>query len=273
MQNLKIAFIGGGNMGGSLISGLIKSGYESNLITVATPVDKEVETLKAKFKINGTTNNAQAGKDADVVVLAVKPQIMATALKALKESNSFKNKLIITVMAGVTCSRIQSILGDAERIIRVMPNTPALIGFGMAGLFASPAAKEEDKKFAAELLGSCGKTIWIKKESGIDDFTALSGSAPAYFFLLMEAMAEKAHEMGFSDEEARTTIAQVALGSAHMVLKNNDKSLKQLREAVTSKGGTTYAAIQVFNANNFNKSVGDAMQACRDRAEEMSREF
>lgn len=274
MNNKKIAFIGGGNMAGSIINGLLNAGYNASQICVSTPHAEKVEALKQKFGICGTTSNAKAIEEAEVVVLAVKPQMAAEALAEVTQKGLPRSaKLIISVMAGITVASIQRLLPGTCEIIRVMPNTPALIGYGMAGLYASPKASAQSKEFAEELLNSCGKTVWVPTEDGINDITALSGSAPAYFFRFMECMAASALKMGFSAQDVRSVIEQVALGAANMVIKNQDKTLAELRAAVTSKGGTTYEALRVFEEANLEKIVDDAMEACRLKAEDMSRKF
>ena len=274
MKHHNITFIGGGNMGKSLIKGIINAGYPTEKITVSTPFAEEVAKLKETFGINGTTSNPEAAKEADIVVMAVKPQMMHDVLTEFSGSGiDFSNKLIISIMAGVTTFRISELVPGLTRIVRVMPNTPALIGLGMAGLYPAAGATEDDRVFAEELLSCCGKTVWVQSEEGIDNITALSGSAPAYFFLFMECMAEKAKEYGFSEEQARTILEQVALGSAQMVIKNQDKTIAELREAVTSKGGTTYEALKVFNESNLMETVSKALDACKNRAEEMSKQF
>ncbi|WP_406042667.1 pyrroline-5-carboxylate reductase [Succinimonas sp.] len=270
----KIAFIGGGNMAGSLIQGLCQSGYPAKNITVSDPVTEKVNTLRDKFGINGGSDNAKAARDADVILFAVKPQMMAEVLSGIAaEIPDFKDKLLISIMAGVTISRISGILHGAPRIVRVMPNTPALIGMGMAGLFASEGALPEDRDFARDVLASVGKAVFVKTEAGIDEITALSGSAPAYFFYFMECMAEKAKAYGYSEEDARIILEQVAKGSAEMVIRNQDKTLAELRAAVTSKGGTTYEAIKVMQERNLAEIISAALDACKNRAEEMGKQF
>jgi pyrroline-5-carboxylate reductase len=274
MKHEKISFIGGGNMAKSLISGMIQSNYPQSLITVSTPHQDKVNLLVEKFKINGTTDNSLAATNSDIIVLAIKPQMMQQVLTEMSSSiNNFSDKLIISVMAGVTVNRICQMLPGCSKVIRVMPNTPALIGLGMAGLYASKECSVNDKTFADELLKSCGKTAWVQNEASIDDITAISGSAPAYFFLFMECIANKAKTMGFSEADTRTIIEQVALGSANMVIKNQEKSISELRAAVTSKGGTTFEAIKVFEDKKLNEIVEKAIDACKNRATEMATQF
>ncbi|HEY5715877.1 MAG TPA: pyrroline-5-carboxylate reductase, partial [Psychromonas sp.] len=169
--------------------------------------------------------------------------------------------------------RLQSLLGENSPVIRAMPNTPSLLQKGMTGLFASTQVSQEDKAFAGELLSAVGEILWVKEETMINAVTAASGSSPAYFFLFMEAMQEKAMEMGFAPEQARLLVMQSALGSIEMVKQNPDITLSTLRENVTSKGGTTAAALRTFNELQLNETVAKAMQAAADRGAEMEKLF
>lgn len=273
MNFKKITFIGGGNMAQSLINGILKANYPKDLITVCTPHEEKVSSLINKFQISGTTNNTQGIKESEVIVLAVKPQMALEALKEAKEEiKDFSDKLVISVMAGITVNRIKELLPNVKRVVRVMPNTPCLIGYGFSGAFKE-GLNQEEETYAQDLLSSCGKVLWVNTEEKIDEITALSGSAPAYFFLFLECMQNKAKEYGFSDEDARLILENVALGASMMVLKNQDKSLGELRQAVTSKGGTTAKALDEFNKADLNKIVSLALDACKNRAIEMAKQF
>ena len=259
MNNLKIAFIGGGNMARSLISGLIKAGYDSNLISVSNRSEGKLIALNKDFGIKTSLDNYEIAKDADVIVLAVKPQFMAEMLNQLTAKiNNYGNRLIISLAAGVTVERLTSLLNGHKKIVRLMPNTPALIGYGVTGTFAAPDVNAEEKEFT---------------ESDINTVTAASGSSPAYFFLFMQYLIEHTKEMGLSEEQARTLVVETALGAAQMAIKNADVSLETLRAQVTSKGGTTFAAISKFEELNLKDSVSAAMDACVARAEEMQKLF
>lgn len=274
MQQKKITFIGAGNMASSIISGLVKDGYPSQLICAAEPNQAATQKLVDTFSIIGSQDNNQSAQWAEVIVLAVKPQIMADVCEALIAGGvDFSNKLVISIAAGVSVARLQAILGADTAIIRTMPNTPALLQKGMTGLFASTQVSEQDKTFSGELLASVGETVWVDEESQINAVIAASGSAPAYFFLFMEAMQNKAIEMGFSEKEARLLVLQSALGSAEMVKQNPDLDLATLRENVTSKGGTTAEAVRTFNELELSQIVAKAMQAASDRGEEMEKLF
>lgn len=274
MNNLKIAFIGGGNMARSLISGLIKAGYDSNLISVSNRSEGKLIALNKDFGIKTSLDNYEIAKDADVIVLAVKPQFMAEMLNQLTAKiNNYGNRLIISLAAGVTVERLTSLLNGHKKIVRLMPNTPALIGYGVTGTFAAPDVNAEEKEFTNRILTAVGKVVWVEKESDINTVTAASGSSPAYFFLFMQYLIEHTKEMGLSEEQARTLVVETALGAAKMAIKNADVSLETLRAQVTSKGGTTFAAISKFEELNLKDSVSAAMDACVARAEEMQKLF
>jgi pyrroline-5-carboxylate reductase len=274
MNNLKIAFIGGGNMARSLISGLIKAGYDSNLISVSNRSEGKLIALNKDFGIKTSLDNYEIAKDADVIVLAVKPQFMAEMLNQLTAKiNDYGNRLIISLAAGVTVERLTSLLNGHKKIVRLMPNTPALIGYGVTGTFAAPDVNAEEKEFTNRILTAVGKVVWVEKESDINTVTAASGSSPAYFFLFMQYLIEHTKEMGLSEEQARTLVVETALGAAQMAIKNADVSLETLRAQVTSKGGTTFAAISKFEELNLKDSVSAAMDACVARAEEMQKLF
>ena len=274
MNNLKIAFIGGGNMARSLISGLIKAGYDSNLISVSNRSEGKLIALNKDFGIKTSLDNYEIAKDADVIVLAVKPQFMAEMLNQLTAKiNNYGNRLIISLAAGVTVERLTSLLNGHKKIVRLMPNTPALIGYGVTGTFAAPDVNAEEKEFTNRILTAVGKVVWVEKESDINTVTAASGSSPAYFFLFMQSLIEHTKEMGLSEEQARTLVVETALGAAQMAIKNADVSLETLRAQVTSKGGTTFAAISKFEELNLKDSVSAAMDACVARAEEMQKLF
>lgn len=274
MLHKKITFIGAGNMASSIISGLVKDGYPAEMICASEPNVEATNRLTEQLSIKGSQNNAASASWAEVVVLAVKPQIMAAVCQALvDEGVDFSNKLVISIAAGISVARLQSILGVETAVIRTMPNTPALVQKGMAGLFASPQVSTANKIFAAQLMQAVGEMIWVEKESMIDAVIAASGSAPAYFFLFMEAMHAKAKQMGFNDEQAKQLVLQTALGSAEMVAKNPDISIATLRENVTSKGGTTAAALNTFNELGLSEIVAKAMQSAADRGAEMESLF
>lgn len=274
MLHKKITFIGAGNMAGSIISGLVKDGYPAELICASEPNVDNINKLTTEFSILGSQDNTESVRWADVIVLSVKPQIMAMVCESLANDGiDFSNKLVISIAAGISVSRLQSLLGENTPVIRTMPNTPALLQKGMTGLFASQQVSTEDKNFAGELMQAVGETVWVEEESQINAIIAASGSAPAYFFLFMEAMQNKAMQLGFTEQQARLLVQQSALGSAEMVKQNPNLDLATLRNNVTSKGGTTAEAIRTFNELALSETVAKAMQAAADRGAEMEKMF
>ncbi|PJG58027.1 pyrroline-5-carboxylate reductase [Aeromonas cavernicola] len=270
MQHRTLAFIGAGNMSRSIIAGLVRAGYPASLITAANPSRPKLEGLSNDYGIHITQSNIEAARDAEVIVLAVKPQLMAGMLAEL---GSLEGKLLISIAAGITVARLGEMAGGHDRIIRTMPNTPALLGLGMTGLYAPEHIAARDRDFAEQMMQAVGKTLWVEQESGINGIIAAAGSAPAYFFLFMQAIAEEAEAMGFSPEQARLLVQQTALGAAAMVEQNPDLALQTLREQVTSKGGTTAEAIKTFQQQGLMPLTAQAMQAAVARATEMETLF
>ncbi|RQM57985.1 pyrroline-5-carboxylate reductase [Aeromonas enteropelogenes] len=274
MQHKTIAFIGAGNMSRSIIAGLVKAGYPAEKITAANPSLPKLETLASDYGIHVTQDNADAARHAEVIVLAVKPQLMADMLGTLVgELGSLSGKLLISIAAGIKVARLGEMAGGHARIIRTMPNTPALLGLGMTGLYAPDTVGQEDRDFAEQMMQAVGKTLWVEQESGINGVIAAAGSAPAYFFLFMQAIAEEAEAMGFRPEQARLLVQQTALGAAAMVEQNPTLALATLREQVTSKGGTTAEAIKTFQQQGLMPLTAQAMQAAVARAAEMETLF
>ena len=269
-----LAFIGAGNMSRSIIAGLIQAGYPAGRIIAANPSRPKLDELADQFGIRITQNNAEAAREADVIVLAVKPQLMAAMLEALvAELGSLAGKLLISIAAGIKVERLQEMAGGHSRIIRTMPNTPSLLGLGMTGLYAPPGIEQVDREFAGQMMQAVGKTLWVAQESGINGVIAAAGSAPAYFFLFMQGIAEEAEAMGFTPEQARLLVQQTALGAAAMVEQNPELSLQALREQVTSKGGTTAEAVKTFQEQGLKPLTSRAMQAAVTRAAEMETLF
>ncbi|WMC11053.1 pyrroline-5-carboxylate reductase [Oceanimonas pelagia] len=274
MEHRKLAFIGAGNMSRSLISGLIQSGYPADCIIAANPSRPKLDALAADFGIRTTQNNLEAVTQAEAVVLAVKPQMMAAMLSELLAAGAtLGDKLLISIAAGISVARLEQMAGGHTRIVRTMPNTPSLLGLGMTGLYARPHVAEADRAYCQHMMEAVGKTLWVDEEDGINQVIAAAGSAPAYFFLFMEAMARQAEQSGFSADDARLLVQQTALGAANMVAANPQLSLSQLREQVTSKGGTTAEAIRRFNDNGLDRLVADAMAAAVARARELERQL
>ncbi|GKX57165.1 pyrroline-5-carboxylate reductase [Leminorella grimontii] len=269
MQHRHIAFIGAGNMAKAIITGLVKNGYPAHLITAASPSMKQDGPLHADFGINCSNDNLASARQAEVIVLAVKPQMMADVCEPLKQLD-LSNKLILSIAAGVSVERFRQLLGDVN-IVRIMPNTPSLIGLGMSGLFAPARVSSEDREYTEGLMKAVGEVCWVDDEEGINGVIAAAGSAPAYFFLFMEAMQQESERLGFSPQTARLLVQQAALGAAHMVAENPRLDIATLRQQVTSKGGTTAEALRVFNESGLSDTVARAMQAAIARAVEMEK--
>lgn len=274
MEQRHIAFLGAGNMARSLIAGLRAAQFPGSLIHATDPDAQKLAQLAGEFGIQVTQDNTAAARAAQVIVLAVKPQYMAQMLEQLTaELGSLEDRLVVSIAAGIKVARLSQLLGGHRKIVRCMPNTPALIGLGMTGLYAPGEVSDSDRAFAEAMLQAVGKTVWVGQETDINGVIAASGSAPAYFFLLMQHMAEEAVRLGFSEADARLLVQQTALGAAQMVIDNPATSLVTLREQVTSKGGTTAEAVRTFEEGKLDELVSRAMQAAIVRAEEMEQLF
>lgn len=266
--NSNITFIGGGNMAQALIGGLLSRGLASTRVTVSDPVEKVRELLLEK-EINVTENNRDAIQNADVVVLAVKPQVLATVLKPLH--GLFEGKLIISIVAGAEVDSIARLTG-AARIVRVMPNTPALVQTGAHGLFAPAAVDAEDRQLASQILAATGLTIWVDVESQIDVVTAVSGSGPAYFFYMMESMIRAGKNLGLDEKVATALTLQTALGAAQMAITSSNTP-SELRKNVTSPNGTTQAALEVFDRAQISQNIQAALAAAKKRSQELAQQL
>ncbi len=266
--NCNICFIGGGNMAQALIGGLINRGLPATRITVSDPVEKVRQLLQEK-DVHVTENNIAAIKDADVVVFAVKPQVLASVLKPLH--GLFDGKLIISIVAGAEIKTIENLTG-AERVVRVMPNTPALVQTGAHGLFAYDAVDSKDRELASQVLAATGLTIWVNSEAQIDAVTAVSGSGPAYFFYMMESMIRAGKNLGLDEKVATALTLQTALGAAQMAITSSN-SPAELRKNVTSPNGTTQAALEVFDRAQISQNIQTALAAAQKRSQELAQEL
>ena len=265
-----IAFIGGGNMASSLIAGLVADGMPPAELHVAEPDPNRRELLRERFGVRVVADNRDALGDADTVVLCVKPQLAPGVCREIGDLVAGARLLVISVMAGVTEAGLQRWLGAPLPVVRAMPNTPAMVQSGAIGLHASAEVGEAGRNRAETILRAAGLARWVREEAEIDAVTALSGSGPAYFFLLMEAMERAGLELGLDQETARLLTIQTALGAARMAVES-DSPPARLREQVTSPGGTTERALAVFADSEFGAVVERALRAARDRAAEISR--
>lgn len=279
MEQRNITFIGAGNMAHAIIAGLIEGGYPASHIRVSSPTPVRRDAIAQQYGIISSDDNIACAKAADVIVLAVKPQMMQQVCESLQSQVDVSQKLILTIAAGIPVARYYAFFLDNNKsndrlnIVRIMPNTPSLVGLGVSGLYAPKQVTEKDRQFTDSLMQSVGKTCWVDDENGINDIIALTGSSPAYFFLFMEAMQAEAERLGFSAQQARELILQTATGAAALAAKQSTLSFATLREQVTSKGGTTAEALRVFNEHNLSDTVAKAMQAAIKRAEEMEKSF
>ncbi|MBV4473042.1 pyrroline-5-carboxylate reductase [Pseudomonas botevensis] len=270
MSNTRIAFIGAGNMAASLIGGLRAKGLEAAQIRASDPGEETRGRVSAEHGIETFADNAQAVDGADVVVLAVKPQAMKAVCEAIRPSLK-PNQLVVSIAAGITCASMNAWLG-ALPIVRCMPNTPALLRQGVSGLYATAQVTAEQRQQAEELLSAVGIALWLNEEQQLDAVTAVSGSGPAYFFLLIEAMTAAGVKLGLPKETAEQLTLQTALGAAHMAV-SSDVDAAELRRRVTSPAGTTEAAIKSFQADGFEAVVEKALGAAAHRSAEMAEQL
>jgi pyrroline-5-carboxylate reductase len=261
----RLTFIGGGNIAQAILKGLLKSGYHPGSILVADPSEAQGQ-LCEDLGVSWTQDNAEAARDAQVVIFCVKPQLMETVATALH--GQLNDALVISVAAGITLQQLETWSGS-QNIVRSMPNTPALLGQGMFGLYASDRVTSSDRETTTALLSTVGAVRWFDKESDIDAVTAVSGSGPAYFFYLMEAMIDAAESLGLEREAAHALVTQTALGAAVMA-KEGAADPKTLRVQVTSPNGTTHAACEHLKEGGFEALIHGALTAARDRSIQLS---
>ena len=266
--NCNICFIGGGNMAQALIGGLISRGLPPTRITVSDPVEK-VRLLLAEKDVCVTDDNIAAIRDADIVLFAVKPQVLASVLKPLK--GLFEGKLVMSIVAGAEIATIATLLAT-DRIVRVMPNTPALVQTGAHGLYATDAVDSKDRELASQVLAATGLTLWVNSEAQIDAVTAVSGSGPAYFFYMMESMIRAGKNLGLDEKVATALTLQTALGAAQMAITSSNTPA-ELRKNVTSPNGTTQAALEVFDRAQISQNIQAALAAAQKRSQELAKEL
>ena len=267
-----IGFIGGGNMATSMIGGMIASGVAPHNMCVYDPSAERLTELHKQFGLRCCENNDELIKTSDIVVIAIKPQVMAAVMKPLAASINAKRPLLISVVAGIRADSIDAWLEERHAIVRVMPNTPALIGAGASGLYATELVNAAQRQQAEQLLNTVGLTCWVDQESDIDLVTALSGSGPAYFMLFIESLVKAAVEAGLKPETALALAVQTAEGSAKLV-KASDDSLAVLIDKVTSPGGTTEQALKQFRTQGLEQLVAKAFDAARLRSAELADEL
>ncbi|MGH8557826.1 MAG: pyrroline-5-carboxylate reductase [Methylococcales bacterium] len=272
MDQKKIGFIGGGNMATALIGGLLDGAYRCENIWVSDIDQDKLHRLSAQYGVETSLDNQIIAQNADVLVLAVKPQALKSVLTGLGARALRSGVIVISIVAGIREFAIEKWLGAPMALIRAMPNTPALIRAGATALHANPEVKDDQRNIAESILRSVGLVIWLESETQLDAVTALSGSGPAYFFLLMEAMEDSALRLGLDRQIARLLIEQTAFGAAKIALEV-EESPAELRKRVTSPGGTTQQALEAFEKGGFRTLVAEALSAAHGRSIEMSREL
>lgn len=269
MNNYSIGFIGGGNMAASIIGGLINDGFPATKISVAEPNDAARGQLAANFGIRTEAENSLIASEVDVLVLAVKPQVMNDVTQQLADAVQDKQPLIISIAAGIRSNDLSNWLGGDVAVVRSMPNTPALVQSGAAGLFANAQVTDEQREQAESILRAVGITVWLDDEQQIDAVTALSGSGPAYIFYVIEAMENAGIQLGLDANIARRLAVQTAFGASKLALESSDEPAL-LREKVTSPGGTTERALEALKEGGLETLFMEALQAANDRAAELA---
>ena len=266
-----IGFIGAGNMAYALINGLLNNGYDSKNIKVSDPNDELLQKREAELNITTFANNSSLVEACDIIVFAVKPQVLSEVCLELREKIKPKH-LFISIVAGIRVNDINRWLGGNYSLVRTMPNTPALMQHGVTGLFPNELVSDEQKTLVTTILSSVGDCFWVNEEKLIDAITAISGSGPAYFFLLMQSMTQAGMALGLDEKTAKKLSVQTAFGASLMATKSG-KDPKTLRTNVTSPNGTTQAAIESFQDQNFEGIGASATRAAFDRARELSTEL
>ena len=272
MSYLELTVLGAGNMGRALIGGLLRHGMRPEQITVAESKEAARAALSLELGVAATADNAAAIGKADLIVLAVKPQDAGAVLSALAPGLQQRRPIVLSIAAGVRIQALQSWCGAGVPVIRAMPNRPAFVGAGVTGLFAPPEIGASQRAIAAQVMQSVGEVVWVATEEALDVVTALSGSGPAYFFFLAEAMMQAGVELGLPVDTARR-LAIATLHGAGLLAQGSDGDLTRLRAEVTSKGGTTEAALNTLQAADFNEIVSRAITAATRRGRELAEQF
>ncbi|MEQ8515223.1 MAG: pyrroline-5-carboxylate reductase [Chromatocurvus sp.] len=272
MSDFSIAFIGAGNMASSIVGGLTASGHPAGMIRAADVSAESLERLTRVAPVSTGTDNATAADGADVIILAVKPQVMAEVCASIAPVVARDRALVLTIAAGVPIASYQRWLHTPAPVVRCMPNTPSLLGCGASGLFASPEVSGQQRERAQAIMDAVGNSVWVAHEEQLHAVTAVSGSGPAYFFLFMESMVDAGEQLGLDRATAAALVQQTCLGAARMALESG-VPLDELRRRVTSLGGTTEQAIASFESQDLRKVVHSALVACSTRSRELSDEL
>lgn len=268
----QVTFIGAGNMASAIFGGMIEGGYPAEAITATARGAQTLDALASRYGVHTTSDNNAAVEHADVVVLAVKPQAMREVCHELRDSVQRQRPLIVSVAAGLSAETLDTWLGGNMAVIRCMPNTPSLVGQGASGLYANALVSEEHKQLATSLLEAVGLVEWVADETLLEAVTAVSGSGPAYFFLIMEALEDAGKKLGLPADSARRLALQTAYGAASMA-RESEFEPAELRRRVTSPNGTTERAINSFEDDGLRQLFENATQACATRARELADEL
>ena len=271
-QTPHIAFIGAGNMAQAILKGMLAAGYPQSKISASGRTQSKLDVLAADTGIHTSTDNLALCHQADVIVLGVKPHMMGDLVQSIAPAVDVSRQLIVSVAAGILANSIEIWLGKKVPIVRCMPNSPSLVGQGAAGLFATDRVSPTQKQTASTIMQSVGLALWVETEAHIDAVTAVSGSGPAYYFLMMEAMIAGAEKLGLTNDVAQQLVLQTAAGAAQMA-QQSQQTPAQLRVAVTSPNGTTEQAINTFNDGDFSQLCSQAMTAAHHRSKELAQLF
>jgi len=272
MKTTRLAFIGAGNMARSLIGGLVADGWDPACISVSDPDTEQLSVLSSRFQVNTDTNNHTVTENAEVVVLAVKPQVIRDVALDLGDLTRKQQPLFISIAAGIRATDLQRWLGGSCALVRCMPNTPALVQSGATALWHNENVTDEQTDLAETILRAVGLALWVESEDLMDAVTALSGSGPAYFLLVMEALQEAGQVLGLPEETAKLLSLQTAFGAAKMALESSEDAAI-LRQRVTSPGGTTEKALEVLENGGLRSLFSDALHAARSRSRELAEQF
>jgi len=270
MKNINIGFIGAGNMATALIGGLCKSGIPGAQLYVSDRDEDKLQPLTSTFQLNSCASNQALLEQCEVVVFAVKPQVMNTVISELQIDD--RERLYLSIAAGIRTEHLQNWFGQDLALVRAMPNTPALVQTGATGLYANAVVTPEQKEIAEDIMSAVGLALWVETESQLDAVTALSGSGPAYFFYMMEAMEQAGKELGLADNLVHSLTVQTALGAAKLA-QSATESPAQLRKRVTSPGGTTEAAIDHMQSKNGLNIIKQAVFEAHQRSEKLAKEL
>ncbi len=263
-----IGFVGGGNMAASIIGGLVSSGFSPDSIFVTDLDQVKLQKLQQDFGICPVSSNDELVEKSSCVVLSVKPQVFKAVLQDMLEAVQLHKPLVVSIAAGIREKEISRWLGGDLAIVRTMPNTPALVRAGVTGMYANIKVSQKQRDFADNILSAVGSTVWLQEEEQLDAVTAISGSGPAYFFLVMEAMENAAKELGVDEQTARQLVLQTAFGAAKMAAQSDD-SPTTLRKKVTSPGGTTEQGVLALENGGIRSAFASALKAAKRRSIEL----